>query len=108
MNYEVRTIASFEKEFKRLSKKYSSLKSDLLTLISGLEKRPSQGTSLGNGFYKIRLKISSKKTGKAGGARVISCVKIIQSVVYLAAIYDKSEKSSISDEELKFLANNIG
>ena len=108
MNYEVRTISSFEKEFKRLSKKYPSLKTDLLILISDLEKHPSQGTSLGSDFYKIRLKISSKKTGKAGGARIISCVKKVKGVVYLASIYDKSEKPSISESDLKYLAENIG
>ena len=108
MNYKIKTIASFEKEFKRLSKKYPSLKSDLLILISQLEENPVRGTALGNNFYKIRLKISSKNTGKAGGARVISFVKIELGVVYLASIYDKSERTSISDKELKYLAGNIG
>jgi|SRR5690242_15476805 hypothetical protein len=108
MSYEVRTIDSFEKEFKRLAKKFPSLKSDLLLLISDLENNPFQGVSLGKGFYKIRLKISSKGGGKSGGARIISFIKIIDRVVYLASIYDKSERSSISEKELKFLANQIG
>jgi hypothetical protein len=108
MSYEVRTIDSFEKEFKRLAKKFPSLKSDLLLLISDLENNPFQGVSLGKGFYKIRLKISSKGGGKSGGARIISFIKIIDRVVYLASIYEKSERSSISEKELKFLANQIG
>lgn len=108
MKYEVRTIASFEKEFKRLSKKYPSLKSDLSDLVSELENNPVQGSALGKGFYKIRLKISSKAGGKSGGARIISCVKIIQETVYLVLIYDKSERSSISDKDLKYLAAQIG
>jgi hypothetical protein len=108
MSYEVRTIDSFEKEFKRLAKKFPSLKSDLLLLISDLENNPFQGVSLGKGFYKIRLKISSKGGGKSGGARIISFIKIIDRVVYLASIYDKSERYSISEKELKFLANQIG
>lgn len=108
MRYEVRTLASFEKEFKRLSKKYPSLKSDLTNLVSELENNPFQGSALGKGFYKIRLKISSKTGGKSGGARVISFVKIIQDTVYLALIYDKSERSSINDKDLKYLAAQIG
>lgn len=108
MSYEVRTIASFEKQFKKLSKKYPSLKSDLSDLIKELEVNPFRGTSLGKDFYKIRLSISSKGRGKSDGARVISCVKIIRKVVYLAGIYDKSETSGISDQELKLLANQIG
>ena len=108
MSFEVRTISAFEKEFKKLSKKYPSLKSDLFKLIKQLEANPFIGTSLGKDFYKIRLSISSKAKGKSGGARIIACVKIIQNIIYLGAIYDKSEKSSITDSELKLLAKKIG
>ena len=107
MSFEVRTISAFEKEFRKLSKKYSSLKSDLFKLIKQLEANPFIGTSLGKDFYKVRVRISSKRKGKSGGARVITCVKIIQARVYLAAIYDKSEKSTITDSELKLLASQI-
>jgi mRNA-degrading endonuclease RelE of RelBE toxin-antitoxin system len=108
MNFEVRTISAFEKEFKKLLKKYPSLKSDLNVLIKQLESNPIQGTSLGKDFYKIRLSITSKGKGKSAGARIITCIKISNSVVYLASIYDKSERSSITDYELKFLAHQIG
>jgi hypothetical protein len=53
-----------------------------------------------DGFCKIRLKIKSKRKGKSGGARVITCVKVISQVVYLVSIYDKSEQTDISDKEL--------
>ena len=107
MIFNVRTIPVFEKEAKKLIKKYPSLKSDIELLIQSLEKNPFQGTSLGNNFYKIRLAISSKGKGKSGGARVITCLKIVNTRVYLAAIYDKSEKITITDSELKFLARHI-
>jgi mRNA-degrading endonuclease RelE of RelBE toxin-antitoxin system len=107
MSFDVRTIPAFEKDAKKLAKKYSSLKSDLRLLIQSLEENPEQGISLGNDFYKVRLAISSKRKGKSGGARVITCLKIVSSRVYLAAIYDKSEKSTITDAELKFLARQI-
>jgi mRNA-degrading endonuclease RelE of RelBE toxin-antitoxin system len=108
MSYEVRTLPLFEKEFKRLYKKYPSLKSDLSLLISHLEVNPFEGTSLGKNFYKIRLRISSKGIGKSGGARIISCVKKVKGVVYLASIYDKSERPSITDKDLEYLAIQIG
>ena len=69
---------------------------------------PFIGTSLGKNFYKIRLSIRSKGKGKSGGARVITCVKILATTVYLASIYDKSEKENITDKELKELAKTIG
>jgi mRNA-degrading endonuclease RelE of RelBE toxin-antitoxin system len=108
MSFEVKTIPFFEKEFKKLFKKYPSLKSDVFKLILQLELDSTLGVALGKGFYKIRLSISSKGKGKSGGGRVITCVKVTHSVVYLASIYDKSEKPDISDDELKFLASQIG
>jgi mRNA-degrading endonuclease RelE of RelBE toxin-antitoxin system len=107
MNFEVRTLPNFEKEAKRLSKKHRSLKKDLLILIESLEKSPQQGEPLGNDFYKVRLAISSKGSGKSGGARIITCVKIIKNIVFLTSIYDKSEKATITNQELRLLAKQI-
>lgn len=107
MNFEVRTLPNFEKEAKRLSKKHRSLKKDLLVLIESLEKTPQQGEPLGNDFYKVRLAISSKGSGKSGGARIITCVKILRNIVFLTSIYDKSEKATITNQELKLLARQI-
>ena len=100
MSYNVDTIPQFDKQAKRLIKKFPSLKRDLSELILSLSENPVQGKSLGNNFYKIRIAISAKGKGKSGGARVITYLKLIQTKVYLAAIYDKSEKANISDAEL--------
>ena len=70
-------------------KKYLSLKKDLMELLNSLTNNPEQGTALGNGFYKIRVAISSKGKGKSGGARVITYVKVTTTTVYLTSIYDK-------------------
>jgi len=56
---------------------------------------------LGNDYYKIRLAITSKGKGKSGGARVITCVKVVVNTTYLVGIYDKSEKESISIKEIQ-------
>ncbi len=107
MSFNVETLPDFEKEARKLSKKYPSLKTDLAALIENLEINPQQGTPLGNNFYKIRLAITSKGKGKSGGARIITFVKIIKNKVYLSAIYDKSEKDTISNKELKWLSEII-
>jgi len=103
MNYKVDALAVFEKQAKRLSKKYPSLKDDLKILIGILEENPTTGIALGNNFFKIRLKISSKGKGKSGGARVITYLKVVKNTVYLSAIYDKGEKETITKEELDFI-----
>lgn len=103
MSFRVDTVSHFEKEAKRLKKKFPSLKSEIHNLIGKLESNPETGTPLGNGFYKIRLAIRSKGKGKRGGGRLITYIKIVAETVYLVSIYDKSEKSDISNEELRKL-----
>jgi hypothetical protein len=103
MSYKVDSIFVFDKQAKRLSKKYPSLKNDLSVLIDSLTSEPEQGKPLGNNFYKIRLAISSKNKGKSGGARIIAYVKITATTVYLTSIYDKGEKSTITDKELAII-----
>ena len=56
---------------------------------------------MGKDAYKIRLSITSKGKGKSGGARVITCVKIVAETVYQVSIYDKSSQAVITDKELK-------
>ena len=107
MSYSVRTIPPFEKQFKRYYKKFPSLKSELADLISQLENQPDIGTPLGRDCYKIRIAIASKSKGKSGGARVITCVVVMEKEVYLLYIYDKSEQSNVSDKELLQLLNYI-
>ena len=101
MKFELEAIPEFEKEYKKLSKKYPSLKSDLLKLFDSLELNPNQGTSLGKDYFKIRLRISSKNRGKSGGARIITCVKVILGKVYLVALYDKAEIGNIISSEIE-------
>jgi hypothetical protein len=51
------------------------------------------------------MAIRSKGKGRSGGARVITCVKVVKSTVILLTVYDKSERDAISDKELaKLLA----
>jgi hypothetical protein len=65
-----------------------------------LAENPTTGIPLGNDVYKIRLGVASKNKGKAGGARVITFVKIIDETVYLLSIYSKGEIDSLTDNEI--------
>jgi hypothetical protein len=84
------------------------LKEDLRVLQEILERNPFEGDSLGKGCYKIRLAISSKGKGKSGGARVITCVRVVNETVYLLSIFDKSEKENITENELDTLLSLAG
>jgi mRNA-degrading endonuclease RelE of RelBE toxin-antitoxin system len=100
MDVEVKYTPDFEKQLKRLANKYPSIYHDLVVLIGELETTPNSGQSLGRNLYKVRFAISGKGKGKSGGARVITYVLIKDGKVYLAAIYDKSEQSTIDTDRL--------
>jgi len=107
MSYNVKTIDVFEKQAKRLSKKYVSLKKELLELVRTLKENPEQGVAIGKNCFKIRIAIASKGKGKSGGARVIANFVVTQATVYLISIYDKSEKENLSEKELAELLKSI-
>ena len=107
MSYSIETIPSFDRQVKRLAKKYKSVKSDLQKLIDQLRLNPEFGTPLGHNCYKVRLAIRSKNKGKSGGSRVITYVHIVGETVYLLSIYDKSEKENLDEHELDELLNEL-
>ena len=107
---KILSTPSFDREAKRLSKKFPSLKEELSELKQALMEKPELGIPLGKNCYKIRLAVKSKGRGKSGGMRVITWVVYeIQSnivlFVNLLSLYDKSERSSISLKELTALIN---
>jgi mRNA-degrading endonuclease RelE of RelBE toxin-antitoxin system len=107
MSYNVLTIPPFDKQLKRLAKKYPSLKDEFAELLESLEQDPEQGAHLGNNCYKIRISIASKGKGKSGGGRVITNFVIEQETVFLISIYDKSEKENLTDKELSELLKYV-
>ena len=97
---KIESVREFRKEFKELSKKYRSLPADLRELLAELSENPFLGSPLGRNCYKIRLKISSKNTGKSGGGRIITHVLVKGKIIKLLSIYDKSEQEDIEDAEI--------
>jgi len=103
----IETLPNFEKELKHLAKKYKQIKNDLTLFKNELLQNPTLGTPLGNGCYKVRVPNSSIPVGKSGGFRIITLVKIEKDKIILLSIYSKTQKENISDEELKFLLQDL-
>ena len=101
MSYNVLLSKRFEKELKRLVKKYPSLKEEFIVLVNILTEKPQHGVFVGNNCYKIRLAIASKGKGKSGGARVIIYLYVKTETVYMLAIYDKSETQDLKDNDVR-------
>ena len=100
MSFNVKTISVFERQAKRLMKKFPSLKKEIQTLISELKEEPTKGTSIGHDCHKIGLAIASKRKGKSGGARVVTHFVYKNETVYLLSIFDKSDMENLSDKEI--------
>ena len=60
MSSNVYTTDFFDRELKRLSKKYPSVKNDYKTLVDSLKQVPRQGQPPGKNCHKIRMAITSK------------------------------------------------
>ena len=107
MPYNILTIPEFDKNTKTLAKRYKLIKQDLQEFIKELKDNPRMGTLITNNCYKVRLANSSIPTGKSKGFRVITYYIDENSIVYLLTIYSKSDKSTVTDNELKDLLNQI-
>lgn len=107
MSNKIIVRPTFQKQAKRLARRYKSFPNDLQKLIDELKENAALGTSLGGNVYKIRLAIASKNKGKSGGARVISYAYQTAETIYLLSIYDKADTENITDSELKNLIAEV-
>ena len=78
MNVHVEYGPEFKRQFKRLAKKYHSLKTDYGAWLDEIYKNPLVGDDLGGGVRKIRMTIA-----------------------------DKGEISNVKDEFIEFLIKNL-
>ncbi len=60
MKYSIKALQTFEKEAKRLGKRYPSLMADIRTLGKDILTTPHLGTDLGGGLRKIRMRITPR------------------------------------------------
>ena len=111
MKYRIESLATFDREVKRLSKRYPSMAADIKALKAEILANPSLGVSLGKNVRKIRMRIASKGRGKSGGARVIT-VTVVAAVeeteIDLLYIYDKADRASITEAEIEALLKECG
>ncbi|SEN29911.1 RelE toxin of RelE / RelB toxin-antitoxin system [bacterium A37T11] len=111
MKNRIHLTPFFYKKAKRLLKKYKTLQASLSALEQDLLADPKQGANYGANIYKVRLTDESKGKGKSGGFRVITfLVEEHQdgTDIYLITIFDKSEESSITKDDVKKIINSLG
>ncbi len=100
MNLKIETIPRFEKDVKKLKKRFPKIKDDLLKLINDLSSNPKSGIDLGENIFKIRVPNSSIPTGKSGGFRIITYYRR-DDILYLVTIYSKTEQDTVLTQRLR-------
>ena len=104
MNFK--TTDLFDKQAKKLGKKYRNIKDDLSLFIKKFEELHLSSTSIQKNLYKIRIANSNKNKGKSAGYRVYYYIQL-EETTYLLTIYDKSEVEMIDEELLKDLIEGL-
>ena len=104
MNFK--TTELFDKQAKKLGKKYRNIKNDLNTFLSDFETLHLQSTSIKKNLFKIRIANTNKNKGKSAGYRVYYYIQL-KETTYLLTIYDKSEVEMINEDLLIELIEEI-
>ena len=97
----------FEKEVRRLAKRYRRIRLDIQPIIEQLEIGELPGARIPNLDYtvfKVRVRNSDVQKGKSGGYRVIYYLKT-ETQILLVTMYSKSEQSDITAAEIREILN---
>ena len=73
----IRDTKTFNKAVKKLKKKFRSIENDCQLFIDNIKTDEDLGVYMGDGIYKTRIANSDKNSGKSGGYRLVSYLKII-------------------------------
>jgi len=101
-----KTVSLFDKQFKKLSKKYNLIKDNIKDFITNFDNVHQEAISIKNNLFKIRISNSNKNKGKSAGYRLYYYLKI-DDTVYLLTIYDKSQIENINENTLNKYINDI-
>lgn len=109
--FTVRLSLSFQRDYKRLIRKYRRLPNDLTPLIEILETGDFSAHDAVKGFahkiYKARVRSSDQAKGKSGGFRVIYYVVTKNKEVFLLTMYAKARQENIDTKAIKKLMEDL-
>ena len=107
LRYHVTITKKFEKEFKKLKRRFPLIVNDYETLLNEIEIDGNLGDCIpnikvgnGNTIFKKRMKNTSSRQGKSGGFRIIECLVSDSNEVFLLDIYSKSDQQNISNDKI--------
>lgn len=99
----------FEKDIRRLAKRYQHIKLDIQSLIQKLEAGELPGNQIPNiekSVFKVRVKNSDIKKGKSSGYRIVYYLKT-KTQILLITMYSKSDRADISATEIQEILKSV-
>ncbi len=97
----------FLKSAKDLKKEYKSIARDIKEFENNLLVSNTNPTSIGDGFFKTRIKNSDKNKGKRAGYRIITFYRNEKDEILLLLIYDKSKISNVGLREFRAILDEV-
>jgi mRNA-degrading endonuclease RelE of RelBE toxin-antitoxin system len=106
----VKSYAPFQKELRRLARKYPKVAESVNALSAELKNDERPGDLVpdmgGYDIYKVRLPNPSAARGKSGGFRVIYYLQLVDHVILLT-IYSKTEQTDITPAEIRQILDEL-
>jgi mRNA-degrading endonuclease RelE of RelBE toxin-antitoxin system len=99
---QVEASSTFNRNLRKLAKKYRSIHNDIQPIIEQLEQGQLPGDQIpgvGYAVFKLRVRNSDTQKGKSGGYRLIYYVKTTMGIILLT-LYTKSEQVDIAAEDI--------
>ncbi|MDL1964547.1 MAG: type II toxin-antitoxin system RelE/ParE family toxin [Deltaproteobacteria bacterium] len=93
----------FKRSLRKLARKYRSIRTDLESVINGLQKGELVGdhiTGMDYTLFKSRMRSSDIQKGKRSGYRLIYWLRTPKHVI-LVTIYSKLDQGDISAKEIR-------
>ena len=112
--FTVEPTKQFEREYKRIIKKYPKSKETFEDIFEELEKGnligdeyPDLGLPADEMVCKIKAANVDANKGKSGGFRIIYYAVINNEWIYLLSIYSKSDTTNVKQSEIKEILKGL-
>lgn len=111
MSFRIEPTSYFQRQTRKLFKKYRKIVEDLDEINQTLTKNPQAGDPIegfNNLIWKIRMGSSDMQRGKSGGFRIIYLFRdTLSEVIYLLTIYSKTEQEDIDKQEIMDILKKV-
>lgn len=98
--YKVIEQPLYQKAFKKLSKTYKNIDTDINNFLESVKEKDDLGIELKSNIFKVWISNSDKNRGKSAGYRLITYLAIVENELHMLYIYDKSKLVNLTEKEI--------